>query len=93
VFEVEQMLLTISLNDLLGSPAVDPALQGAQFLESGLVRGLQRFVRCGCLIEHTLQFSRLLEGSQQELVALIEVIGKSRSVIHNAHCCSDSRNE
>ena len=27
VFEFEQMLLTISLNDLLGSPAVDPALQ------------------------------------------------------------------
>ena len=87
------MMLTISLDDLLGSPAVDPALQGAQFLERGLVRGLQRFVRCSRLIEHTLQFRRFSESRQQELVALIQVVGKSMSVIHNAHCCSDSRNE
>jgi hypothetical protein len=41
-FEIEQMILSLSLDDLLGPPAVDPALQGAQFLERGLVRGLQR---------------------------------------------------
>ena len=64
------MLLALSLDDLLGSPAVDPPLQGAQFLERGLMRGLQRFVRGGRLIQHALQLSRLLESRQQELVAL-----------------------
>ena len=87
------MLLTISLNDLLGPPTVDPALQSAQFLERGLVRGLQRFVRRSCLVEHTLQFRRFSESCQQELVALVQIVGKSMSVIHNAHCCSDFRNE
>jgi hypothetical protein len=85
------MLLTISLNDLLSSPAVDPAFQSAQFLERGLVRGLQRFVRCCRLTQHTLQLRRFSKSRQQELVALNQVVGKSVSVIHNAHCCSDFR--
>ena len=60
-FEFEQMLLTLSLDDLLGPPAVDPSLQGAQFLERGLMRRLQLFVRGGCLVQHATQFCRLLE--------------------------------
>ena len=38
------MLLPLSLNNLFRAPTVDPSLQGAQLLERGLVRGLQRFV-------------------------------------------------
>ena len=69
-FEIKQMLLAFSLDDLLGSPAVDPPLQGAQFLERGLMRRLQLFVRGGCLVQHAAQFGRSLESRQQELVAL-----------------------
>ena len=69
-FEIEQMTLALSLDDLLGSPAVDPPLQGAQFLQRGLMRGLQLFVRGGCLVQHATQFGRSLESRQQELVAL-----------------------
>jgi hypothetical protein len=87
------MLLTISLNDLLGPPAVDPALQGAQLFQGCLMRLLQFFIRRSCLVKYTLQLRRLLKSGQQELMALSQVIGKNRSVIHNAHCCSDSRNE
>jgi len=92
-FEIEQMTLPLSLDDLLSSPAVDPALQGAQFLERGLVRGLQRFVRRSRLIQHALQLRRFSESRQQELVALDKIIGKCMSVIHNAHCFSDSDTE
>jgi hypothetical protein len=89
-FEVEQMLLTFSLNDLLRAPAVDPPLEGAQFLERGLMCRLQLAVRGGCLIQHTAQFGRLLECRQQELVALGKISGKSVVVIHNDNCSSDS---
>ena len=84
------MLLTFSLNNLLRAPAVDPPLQGAQFLERGLMCRLQLAVRGGCLIQHTAQFGRLLECRQQELVALGKISGKRVVVIHNDHRSSDS---
>ena len=58
-FEVEQMTLPLSLDDLLSPPAVDPSLQGAQLLERDLMRRLQLVVRGGCLVEYATQFFRL----------------------------------
>ena len=83
------MLLAIAFDDPFAALSVDPALQGAQFLERGLVRGLQRFVRRSRLIQHALQLRSFSESRQQELVALSKIIGKCVSVIHNAHCCSN----
>ena len=90
-FEVEQMLLTLSLNDLL-------AFAGRRSSASG--RSVPR-ARPGAWLaalrtrrpshpSTRLQFGRLLESRQQELVALGKIVGKSVSVIHNAHCSSDS---
>ena len=84
------MSLAFSLDQLLRSSTVDPPLQGAQFIEHGLMRGLQRFVRCRCLVQHTAQFGRLSKRRQQELLALGEIRGESVVVIHNDHCSSDS---
>src|SRR5277367_5703421 len=78
------MTLAFSLDKLLGPPAVDPPLQGAQFFQCGLMRRLQLFVGGGRLVQHTAQFGRPLECSQQELLALGKIGGKSVSVVHNA---------
>ena len=87
------MSLACSLDQLLRSSTVDPPLQGAQFIEHGLMRGLQRFVRCRRLVQHTAQFGRLSKRRQQALLALGEIRGESVVVIHNDHCFSDSRKE
>ena len=80
------MSLAFSLDDLLGSPAVDPSLQGAEFLERGLMRRLQLFVRGGRLVQYATQFVALArKGCQQELLALGKIGRKSVGVIHNDH--------
>ena len=72
------MSLAFSLDQLLRSSTVDPPLQGAQFIEHSLIRGLQRFVRCRCLVQHTAQFGRLSKRRQQELLALGEIRAEER---------------
>ena len=84
------MSLAFALDQLLRSSAVDPPLQGAQFIEHGLIRGLQRFVRCRRFVQHTAQFGRLSKRRQQELLTLGEIRGESVVVIHNDHCSIDS---
>src|SRR3954464_14620776 len=84
------MLLPLSLNDLLRSPAVDPPLQGVEFIHGGLVCRLQLVVRSGCLVEYSAQFLGSLNGCQQELLTLSKIRGKRVIVIHNDHCSSDS---
>ena len=84
------MTLPLSLDDLLGPPAVDPSLQGAQLLERDLMCRLQLVVRGGCLVEYATQFFRSLQSCQQELLTLGKIRGKRVVVIHNDHCSSDS---
>ena len=85
-FEVEQMTLTLSLDDLLGPPAVDPALQGAQFLERGLMCRLQLFVRGGCLVEYATQFFSSLAKLPTRAGGIHpRSFGSAMVVIHNDH--------
>jgi hypothetical protein len=88
--EIEQMLLALALDDLLGSPPVDPPLQRIKLINRGLVRGLQLFIRSSRLLQHATEFVRLLERRQQKLVALGEIVRKSAVVIHNDNRSNDS---
>src|SRR4051794_17512950 len=84
------MLLPLSLDNLLSSPAVDPALESDQLLERDLMYRLQLVVRSGCVVEYAAQFLGSLNGCQQELLTLSKIRGKRVVVIHNDHCSSDS---
>ena len=59
--EIEQMSLTISLDQLLSSSAVDPPLQSAQFLQRGQMRGLQLPVRSSRLLQRAAPLGGPLE--------------------------------
>ena len=87
--KLEQMPLAFSLHDLRGSPAIDPSLQGIQFIDRGLMRRLQRSYEAAVSSSTRLSSDACSKSRQQELVALGQVGGKRVGVIHNAHCFTD----
>ena len=98
------MPLAFAFHESFAPAAVDPTLQGIQFVERGLMRLLQLLVRGGRLVQHAAEFGHLLlgidratlklcgllESRQQELLALGKIVGKRVGVIHNADCFTDS---
>src|SRR5688572_12431299 len=84
------MTLAFSPDQLLGASAVDPPLQRTQFIQRGLMRGLQLPVRSGRLVQHAAELGGPLECGQQEPLAFGEIIRKSLVVIHNDNRSNDS---
>ena len=68
------MLLAIAFDDPFATLSVDPALQPIEFIQCGLMRLLQFFIRSSCLVEHTFQLGCLPKGSQQETLAFAQVV-------------------
>src|SRR5260221_11781685 len=98
------MPLAFAFQQSFAAATVDPSLQGIEFVDRSLMRLLQLLVRGSRLVQHATEIGRLLlgidssplklcgvlEGRQQELVALGKVGGKRVGVIHNAICFTDS---
>ena len=94
------MPLAFAFQKSLAAAAIDPSLQGMEFIDRGLMRLLQLLVRGGRLVQYVTEFGRVLRGidssplklcgvlesRQQELMALGKIGGKRIGVIHNAHC-------
>ena len=89
-FQIEEMLLAVTVVQPLPPVAVDPAFQTLEFLDGCLVRFLQLAIGSRRGIQHTFEFRSLLESGQQESLALGQIIGKWKGVIHNALGCSES---
>ena len=97
------MSLAFAFQESFAAATVDPLLQGIEFIDRGLMRLLQLLVRGGRLVQYATEFSRLLrgidssplelcgllEGCQQELLALGKIGGKRVGVIHNANSFTD----
>ena len=68
--QVEEMSLTVTLQDPFTSAAVDPAFQSLQFRDRRLMCFLQRRVGGLGFIQHTIQFGNLLLGGSHLLLSL-----------------------
>ena len=88
--QIEQVPLAPSFDGPLTPPPVDPPLQAVELVQRGLVRCFQLFIGGRCGVEHMLQLGRLLESCQQQTLALGEIVGEWKGVVHNAPCCNNS---
>jgi hypothetical protein len=102
--QLEQMALPFAFRETFSPPAIRPALVPCQLIECGGVRLLQLLIRSGRFVQHTVQFRRpllglhhapfalggLLEGSQQEALALGQIVGKEVGAVHVADYCNNS---
>ena len=90
LIEIEQMELPLAFDHPFTSLSVGPAFQLLEFIDRGLMRFLQLFIGGGRLIENPPKLRRLLECSQQELLALGQIVRKLVGVIHHAYCFNNS---
>jgi hypothetical protein len=85
------MLLAFSFEEPLATLAVDPPFQAIQLRHGRFVDLFELVMRGGRLVQDaaelrhtTLTLSGFVKSSQQEPLALGEIIRKSASVVHNA---------
>ena len=90
LIEIEQMELPLAFDHPFTSLSIGPAFQLLEFIDHGLVRLLELFIGGGRLIENPPELGCLLECSQQELLALGQIVRKLLGVIHHAYCFNNS---